>query len=91
MFAVALVGVLLTVLWAPSWIALALFARLTTKQILRTSWVVWLIQAMAAIALIYLTDAIGLANPAGYTLGICVALGVSGAVILWWPRPRRHS
>lgn len=91
MFAVALICALLTVLWVPSWIALALFARLATKQILRRSWGVWATQTMAAIALIYLSDAIGLTNPVGYTLGICIALGVSGAVLLWWSTSRRDS
>ncbi len=90
MFAIVLVGVLLTVLWAPSWIALALFARLTIKRILQRSWPVWVAQTLAAIVLIYLADAIGLTNPAGYTLGICAALGILGAALLWRSIFRRH-
>jgi hypothetical protein len=81
MFAVVVIAMLL-VLLAPSWIALLLFRSATPGQAVRRGWRVWVVQVIAAAMLIYLANAIGLLNPAGYTLGICASIGMVGALFL---------
>lgn len=82
MFAAILVTILLGTLWLPSWIALKFVRRLSAGATIRKAWPTWLAQACLAVALILLADAIGLMNPAGYVFGICLGLGVLGAVML---------
>jgi hypothetical protein len=82
MFTAVAIIMLLTVLLAPSWIVLLLFDRVTLGQAVRTGWRVWVAQVIASIALIFLADTLGLLNPAGYTLGLCVLVGIAGAFFL---------
>lgn len=84
MFATILVGFLLSVLLGPSWLLLIRFRKLTAVQALQRARLAWIAMIVIAAALIFLADAIGLTNPLGYMLGICFALGTSGAVFLWW-------
>jgi hypothetical protein len=83
-FATVLIGVLLVALLAPSWLVLVHFCRLTAGRALRKAWLIWISMIVVAAGLIFSVDAIGLANPLGYTLGICGALGVLGAGFFWW-------
>lgn len=83
MFAAVLIGMLLVLLLAPSWVVLAHFGRLNTMQALKKALPVWIGLVAIAAGLIFSADAIGLTNPLGYTLGICVAIGVSGANFFW--------
>jgi len=83
-FATILIGVLLVALLAPSWLVLIYFLRLTAGQALRRAWLIWISLIVVAAGLIVSADAIGLANPLGYTLGICGALGVLGAGFFGW-------
>lgn len=83
MFAAILVTILLGTLWSPSWIALKFVKRLSARATIRKAWPVWLAQVCLAAAFIFLANAIGLTNPAGYMFGICLGLGVLGAVMLW--------
>jgi hypothetical protein len=84
MFAGILIGVLLVPLLVPSWLVLVHFGRLNAKQALRRAWPIWISLVVMAAGLIFFADAVGLRNPLGYTLGICIALGMSGASFLWW-------
>jgi hypothetical protein len=81
MFALFVIVVLVAVLWAPSWIVLRR-NRAAFGGRLRAVWRIWIAQVVAAIAMIYLADRAGLLNPAGYTLGICFLLGMTGAFVL---------
>jgi hypothetical protein len=81
-FAVVVIVLLLMVLLAPSWVVLFLLNRLTFGQAVRAAWSVWAMQVIASIALIFLADRVGLLNPAGYSLGICALVGLTGAVFL---------
>lgn len=83
MFIVISVAILLVVLWMPSWAVLSLGMRLSVREVIQKAWRVWLIQVCLAVALIFLADAVGLTNPAGYICAICFGLGVLGAVALW--------
>ena len=42
----------------------------------------WAAQILMAAALIYLADAIGMTNPAGYMLAICMTIGAGGALVV---------
>jgi len=80
---VAIVGsVLLAALWLPSLAVLFFGGRRPLVHAMRKIGMLWLAQAMAAAALIYLADAVGLANPVGYSLAICMAIGCAGALAL---------
>lgn len=82
---VAIIGsIWLAALWLPSMVALAAAGQRSLAQAVRGLWPLWAIQAVAAAALIYLADALGLANPAGYTLAICMAIGCAGALAVGW-------
>ena len=83
MFAAVLIGVLLVLLLAPSWVVLTHFGRLNAIQALQKAWPIWISLVVVATGLIFSADAIGLTNPLGYTLGICAALGMSGSGLLW--------
>lgn len=84
MFAAVLICVLLVLLTVPSLLVLVRFGRLTPKQALRRAWSTWIGLVVVAVGLIYLANAIGMTNPLGYVLGICSALGVSGAGFFFW-------
>ena len=81
MFAAVVISVLLIVLLAPSW-GVLLLERMTFGQAVETAWRVWVAQVIASVALIFLADHLGLLNPAGYTLGICLFVGLAGALFL---------
>jgi hypothetical protein len=83
MFAAILIAMLLVPLWLPSWLALKFAKRLSAGATIRKAWPIRLAQVCLAVAFIFLADAIGLTNPAGYMFGICLGLGVLGAVMLW--------
>jgi hypothetical protein len=78
MFAAILITILLIVLWLPSWLVLKFAGRLSATKIIRKAWLVWLAQICLAVVLVFLTDVIGFTNPAGYTFGICLGIGVLG-------------
>lgn len=84
MFAAIFGSVWLAALWLPSLVVMVFAGRRSFAQAIRGLWPLWAIQAVAAAALIYLADAMGLANPAGYTLAICVATGCAGALAVVW-------
>ncbi|MBR0710129.1 hypothetical protein [Bradyrhizobium liaoningense] len=81
MFAAVAIIVLLVVLLAPSW-GILYFNRMTFGQAVEAAWRVWIAQVTASITLIFLADRLGLLNPAGYTLGICLTVGLAGALFL---------
>lgn len=81
MFTAVVIVVLLVVLLAPSCAVLYL-RRMTFRQAMEAAWRVWIAQVIASIALIVLADGLGLLNPAGYTLGICLLVGLAGALFL---------
>ena len=83
MFAVVVVSVLLVVLLAPSCGVLIFLNRFTFDQSVRAAWHIWVTQVVVSIALIFLADRLGLLNPLGYMLGICVLVGFAGALFLW--------
>jgi hypothetical protein len=81
MFAVVISVVLLVVLLAPSW-GMFYLRRKTFRQAVEAAWRVWIAQVMISIALIVLADRLGFLNPAGYTLAICLLVGLAGALVL---------
>ncbi|MHC4048720.1 hypothetical protein [Bradyrhizobium sp. 25ACV] len=81
MFAAVVVVVLLVVLLAPS-CGVLYFERATFGQAIETAWRVWIAQVIASIALTVLADHLGFLNPAGYTVGICLLVGLAGALFL---------
>ncbi len=74
-------SMLLAALWLPSLFVLAFGRRRPFAQVVRRTWPLWVLQPIAATALIYLADAAGLTNPAGYVLAICMAIGGGGALV----------
>lgn len=81
MFAAVATIVLLIVLLAPSW-GILFLNRMTFGQAIDVAWRIWIAQVIASIALSLLADRLGLLNPAGYTLGICLLVGFAGAFFL---------
>lgn len=81
MFAAVAIIVLLVALLAPSW-GVLFFNRMTFGQAIEAAWRVWIAQVAAFVALIFLADHLGLLNPAGYTLGLCLLVGFAGAFFL---------
>ncbi|WP_454649353.1 hypothetical protein [Bradyrhizobium liaoningense] len=79
MFAVVVIVVLLAVLLAPSWVVLY-FRWTTLVPAIEAAWRVWIAQVMASIMLTVLADRLGLMNPAGYALAICLLVGLAGAL-----------
>ncbi|WP_156456973.1 hypothetical protein [Bradyrhizobium sp. CCH5-F6] len=82
MFAAVVILVLAVALLAPSCTVLFLFNRMTFGRALKAAWRVWIAQIIASILLVVLADRLGLLNPAGYTLAICVLVGFAGAFFL---------
>lgn len=68
----------------PSLLVLVRFGQLTSMQALRRAWPTWVGLVVVAVGLIYSADAIGLTNPMGYVLSICIALGMSGGAFFFW-------
>lgn len=81
MFAAVAIVILLIVLLAPSW-GVLFFIGMTFGQAVEAAWRVWIAQVITSIALILLADHLGFLNPAGYTLGICLLVGIAGAFFL---------
>jgi len=75
-------------LWLPSLAVLIFRGKRPYARAARKIWPLWLAQPVMAAALIYLADAVGLANPAGYMLAICTALGGGGALVFWYAMRR---
>jgi hypothetical protein len=78
MFIAIFFAVLLSALWLPSWIALYFVRGFSARLVIRKAWPIWLLQLVLAATLIFMADAIGLRNPAGFTLAICLVLGGLG-------------
>ena len=81
MFTAVVIIVPLIVLLAPSCLVL-LLNRVALGEAVRAAWRVWFAQVIASIALVFLADKVGLLNPAGYILGICLLVGLAGAFVL---------
>lgn len=81
MFAAIVISLLLLVLLVPSWIVLFLH-RVTVGKAAKAAWPIWITQILASVFSILLADRVGLLNPAGYSLGICVFVGLVGAFFL---------
>lgn len=89
MFAATIIVILLVLLLAPSW-GVFYFRRTTFRQAIDAAWRVWVVQVIASIALTVLADRLGFMNPAGYTLAICLLVGLAGALFLRSRTNRPH-
>jgi len=91
-FTVIVVLVLLGILWLPPTLMVRRLETLSAHGKLYGLGMILPAQVVLAAALVLLADYIGLLNPAGYVLGISVAVGVSGAVaLLFWRRSVKQA
>ena len=81
MFTATAVVLLLAVLWLPSFAVVVFGRRRPSARVVGKIWLLWAAQPAVTAALIYLADAAGLANPVGYMLAICMAMGGGGAFV----------
>ncbi|MGC1548524.1 MAG: hypothetical protein WA777_08340 [Rhodanobacter sp.] len=85
-FLATLMVIFLVILWIPVCTVAFWLKGLRVPRPFSGLWFVWPTQLLIAVALIALSDSIGLRNPAGYSLAITVGTSVVGAGGLWWWR-----
>ena len=84
--------VLLGVLWLPSLLVALWIKPHPAQGSTHGLGFIFPIQLAVAASLSFLADYIGLLNPAGYVLGICVAVGiVGGATLALWRRSANQA
>jgi hypothetical protein len=88
-FTIIVVLIFLGLLWLPPLLMAFRLDRPSMHGMLYGLGIILPVQPVLAAALIFLADYIGLLNPAGYSLGISVAVGLSGAGALLFLRRSR--
>jgi hypothetical protein len=78
----------LCILWLPTYSAVLLLKGLGVPRAGAGLRVILPAQLLAAIGLVLLANALGLGNPAGYTLAILLLVSLAGVAIVW---RRRHT
>lgn len=73
---------LLATLWAPPLLGALRLKPQANRSKVHALAVILPLQVTLAAALCFFANHIGLLNPAGYVLGICVAVGLGGAAVL---------
>ena len=82
-------AIFLGLLWLPSVIVLMLKTHISIREMIRRSWLLWLLQIPTAIALIYLAIGAGLGESVVLFLAIPTAVGWAGAIFLLKQDPRQ--
>ncbi|QEE25355.1 hypothetical protein CS053_13255 [Rhodanobacter glycinis] len=87
-FLVSLALIALSILWVPTYSMVLMLKGMGVPEAGAGLRLILPLQLLAAIALVLLANALGLGNPAAYTLAILVLVSATGVVIVW---RRRHN
>lgn len=85
-FTVTVLLILLSILWLPPLLIAFRFTPAPTRSKFYGLGIILPFQVLLAVVLIFLANYFGILNPAGYTIGLSVGIGVSGAAALLFLR-----
>jgi hypothetical protein len=81
-FIIIVLLVQVSILWLPAVLCALVLKRHFGAEFSRLLWLVLPTQLLIAVGLIFLTEYIGLLNPAGYVLGLTVLVSLAGAAVV---------